>query len=372
MSSGTVHRPIPMVDVALQNGPLRDQIQAALMEVVDSGRYILGPHVQAFEREAAEFVGVPYAVGVANGTDAPHLALLAAGIGPGDEVITTPFSFIATANAIRYAGARPVFVDIDPATFNITAQGIEAAITPRTRAVLPVHLYGQPAEIGEIADLCQRRGLVLIEDCAQSLGAKRDGRMTGSFGLAGCVSFYPSKNLGAMGDAGLVVTTSAEFAEHLGRLRNHGSVEYGVHTETGFNSRLDEMQAAILRIKLRELVAYNESRRTAAREYGRLLAGLPLTLPAEDPRGEHIYHQYTILCDDREGLREKLSAAGVASALHYKLPLHRQRVLAEYAQGASFPVADSVAARCLSLPMFPGITSEQIARVAEVIRSALT
>jgi dTDP-4-amino-4,6-dideoxygalactose transaminase len=219
--------------------------------------------------------------------------------------------------------------------------------------------------------VCERHGLVLIEDCAQSLGAKRDGRMTGSFGIAGCVSFYPSKNLGAMGDGGLVVTRSAEFAEHLVRLRNHGSIEYGVHTETGFNSRLDEMQAAILRIKLRELHSYNAQRRAAAQEYGRQLAGLPLKLPVEDPRGEHIYHQYTILCDDRDGLREKLAAAGVASALHYKLPLHRQKVLTEYAQGKSFPVAESVAARCLSLPMFPGITREQIARVAEVIRAAL-
>lgn len=371
MSAGTMEPPVPMVDVALQNDPLREEIRAALMDVVDSGRYILGPHVQAFEQEAAEFIGVPHAVGVANGTDALHLALLAAGVGPGDEVITTPFSFIATANAIRYAGARPVFVDIDPETFNISPEGIEAAITPRTRAVLPVHLYGQPAQIGEIAGLCERRGLTLIEDCAQSFGARRDGRMTGSFGLAGCVSFYPSKNLGGMGDGGLVLTTSSGFAEHLRRLRNHGSAEYGVHIETGFNSRLDEMQAAILRIKLRALPGYNEARRAAADEYGRRLAGLPVTLPVADLRGEHIYHQYTILCDDRDGLREKLTAAGVASALHYKLPLHRQRVLAEYAAGASFPVAESVAARCLSLPMFPGITGAQIARVSDVIRSAL-
>lgn len=370
MSRGGGGRPIPMVDVALQNDPLREQIHAALGRVVDSGRYILGPEVEAFEAEAADFVGVAHGVGVANGTDALHLSLLAADIGPGDEVITTPFSFIATVNAIRYVGATPVLVDIDPRTFNLTAEAIAAAITSRTRAVLPVHLYGQPAPIAEIAALCERHGLALIEDCAQSFGARRGERMTGSFGLAGCVSFYPSKNLGAMGDAGLVVTPSADLAERLRRLRNHGSLEYGVHVETGFNSRLDELQAAVLRIKLRELEGYNAARREAARTYARHLAGLPLELPYEDPAGEHIYHQYTVLCEDRDRLRGRLAEAGVASALHYRLPLHHQEVLSGLASGP-LPVAEDVARRCLCLPMFPGITAEQIARVAEAVASAL-
>ena len=360
--------PIPMVDVGLQNGPLRRELEAALMQVVDSGHYILGPNVQAFEREAAAFLGVTEAVAVANGTDALYLALLAAGVGPGDEVITTPFSFIATANAIRYTGARPVFVDIDPATYNITADAVEAAITPATRAVLPVHLYGQPAAIEAIAALCAERGLALIEDCAQSFGAERGGRMTGAFSLAGCFSFYPSKNLGCMGDGGLVVTSSPEIAARLRRLRNHGSDRAGFHDETGFNSRLDELQAAVLRIKLRHLPDYNAARRQAAREYGRRLADVPVITPCEDPGGTHIYHQYTILCDDRDALRDALAAAGIASAVHYRLPLHRQRVLAEYAS-ASLPVAERVADQCLSLPMYPGITSEQVARVADAIRA---
>lgn len=259
--------PIPMADLSLQNGALRDEIAAALMAVVDGGQYILGPSVHAFEREAAEYLGAADAVAVASGTDALHLALRAAGVGAGDEVITTPFSFIATANAIRYAGARPVFVDIDPDSYNIGAAAIEKAITPRTRAVLPVHLYGQPAAVEDIAALCARRGLALIEDCAQSFGARRAGRMTGSFGIAGCFSFYPSKNLSGMGDAGLVASSSADFAARLRRLRNHGGDRYGVYDETGFNSRMDELQAAVLRIKLRHVDGYNEARRAAAREY---------------------------------------------------------------------------------------------------------
>lgn len=363
--------PIPMVDVSLQNGPLRREIAAALMQVLDSGQYVLGPNVAAFEREVAAYLGTSEAVAVASGTDALHLALLAAGIGPGDEVITTPFSFIATANAIRYVGARPVFVDIDPATYDIRADAIEAAITPATRAVLPVHLYGQPAAMEAIAALCTRLGLALIEDCAQSFGARRGARMCGAFGLAGCFSFYPSKNLGGLGDGGLVTTSSAEFAARLRRLRNHGSAQPGVHQETGFNSRLDELQAAVLRVKLRHVGAHNEARRVAAREYGRRLAGLPLSLPWEDLAGTHVYHQYTVLCADRDALRMVLARAGVASAVHYRVPLHRQPALADCAVDV-LPVAERVAAHCLSLPMFPGISPAQIERVAAVVRAALS
>ncbi len=362
---------VPMVDVSLQNGPLRQEIAAALLDVVDSGQYILGPNVAAFECEVAAYLGAAEAVALASGTDALHLALLAAGIGPGDEVITTPFSFIATANAIRYAGARPVFVDIDPVTYNIDADAVAAAITPATRAVLPVHLYGQPAAMEAIAALCARHGLLLIEDCAQSFGARRGARMCGAFGLASCFSFYPSKNLGGMGDGGMVVTSSADFAARLRRLRNHGSEHYGMHETIGFNSRLDELQAAVLRIKLRRVDAYNEARRAAAREYGRCLSGLPLSLPREDPAGTHVYHQYTVLCADREGLRAALAAQGVATAVHYRLPLHRQPTLAEYG-AAAMPVAERVAAHCLSLPMYPGISAAQIERVATVIAGALS
>ncbi|MDR2876544.1 MAG: DegT/DnrJ/EryC1/StrS family aminotransferase, partial [Chromatiales bacterium] len=261
------------------------------------------------------------------------------------------------------------FVDVDPQSYNIAAAAIEAAITPRTRAVLPVHLYGQAAAVDEIAVLCERRGLVLIEDCAQSFGARRAGRMTGSFGIAGCFSFYPSKNLAGMGDGGLVTTSSAEFAAHLRRLRNHGSDEYGVYDETGFNSRMDELQAAVLRIKLRHVAVYNAARRVAAREYAAALAGAAVRVPSESARGEHVYHQYTILCANRERVQTALAAAGIASALHYRLALHQQRVLTQYADNA-LPVAERVAASCLCLPMFPGITSAQIARVARVIHAA--
>lgn len=358
--------PIPMVDVGLQNGPLVEEMRAAMAAVLDSGQYILGPNVQAFEREVAAYLGVPEAISVASGTDALHLALVAAGIGPGDEVITTPFTFIATANAIRFTGASPVFVDIDEATFNITAGAIERAITPATRAVLPVHLYGQPAQMEAIAALCEERGLALIEDCAQSFGARRGGRQTGAFGLAGCFSFYPSKNLGGVGDGGLIVTASEETAAHLRRLRNHGSDRPGHHDEPGFNSRLDELQAAVLRIKLRHIDRFNAERREAASEYDRRLAGLAVKTPFADPGGEHIYHQYTVLCEDRDAVRNRLAAAGIASAVHYMLPLHRQPAFAAHAH-LSLPVAERAAARCLCLPMFPGLSSEQIARIAEVL-----
>lgn len=364
--SGGSAPPIPMVDVGLQNGPLVEEMRAAMAAVLDSGQYILGPNVQAFEREAAEYLGAAAAIAVASGTDALHLALVAAGIGPGDEVITTPFTFIATANAIRFTGATPVFVDVDPATYNITAEAIERAITPATRAVLPVHLYGQPAGMEAITALCEERGLVLIEDCAQSFGARRGGRQTGTFGLAGCYSFYPSKNLGGVGDGGLIVTSSEETAAHLRRLRNHGSERPGFHDELGFNSRLDELQAAVLRIKLRHIDRYNAERREAAREYDRMLAGTTLTTPYADPGGEHIYHQYTVLCEDRDAARERLARAGIASAIHYMLPLHRQRAFLAHAH-LSLPVAERAAAQCLCLPMFPGLSPEQIARIADVL-----
>lgn len=358
---------IPMVDLTVQHQRLRAELERAIAGVLDSGRYILGPNMEAFEREAAEFLGAREAVALASGTDALHLALLAAGVQPGDEVITTSFSFIATATAIRFTGARPVFVDIDPRTFNLDPVAVEQAITPATRAVLPVHLYGQPAAMEHLQAICRDRKLVLIEDCAQSFGASRGGRMTGTFGDAGCFSFFPSKNLGAIGDGGMVATDSPDLAHRLRRLRNHGSEQPGRHEQIGFNSRLDELQAAVLRVKLRHVTGFNEQRRRVAVQYNRLLAGLAVTTPYEDPEGVHVYHQYTVLSDAREQLQEALQQAGVASAIHYALPIPRQPVFAaDYAELA-LPVADSVARRCLCLPIYPELDDAQIARVAEAV-----
>jgi dTDP-4-amino-4,6-dideoxygalactose transaminase len=363
--------PIPMVDLRAQHLALEREILDAVSQVIESGRYILGPNVEAFEREAAEFLGARAAVAVASGTDALYLSLVAAGIGPGDEVITTPFSFIATATAIRFAGARPVFVDIDPLTYNIDPAAIEQAVTPATCAIIPVHLYGQPANIEAIKPICKRYDLALIEDCAQSFGARRGGGMTGSFGLTGCFSFYPSKNLGGVGDGGLIVTSSEEMAQRLRRLRNHGIERPGYHAEIGFNSRLDEIQAAVLRIKLRHIAEFNAGRQRVAREYTRLLADAPVTTPAEDPKGEHIYHQYTILWEDRDRLQEQLRARGISADIHYRMPIYKQKALAADYSKLSLPNVERIAGRCLSLPIFPEMTDQQIERVATAVRESL-
>lgn len=362
---------IPMVDLKTQYARLKDEIDAGLHAALESTAFVLGPNVQAFEKEAAEFLGVRHAIGVANGTEALHLSLLAAGIGEGDEVITSAFTFIATAEAIRYVGAKPVFVDIDPRTFNIDPAAVEAAITPKTRAVIPVHLFGQPCDMVRIQSICDRHGLKIVEDCAQTFGADIDGRQTGSLGLAAGFSFFPSKNLGAYGDGGLVTTNSDEIAQQVKMLRNHGSEVRYYHDVIGFNSRLDELQAVILRVKLKHIERFNEGRRRAAHQYSELMAGLPLETPYEDGIGLHVYHQYTLLSDRRDDIMAALQNAGIACAIYYPVPLHRQRVFAEYCAGVSLPATESVASRCLSLPMFPELTEEQVREVVAVIRGAV-
>jgi dTDP-4-amino-4,6-dideoxygalactose transaminase len=361
---------IPMVDLKTQYHQLKAEIDQGILEALENTQFILGPNVSAFEKEAAAYLGADYAVAVASGTDALHLAIAAAGIGPGDEVITTPFTFIATAEAIKYVGATPVFVDIDPRTFNIDPAIIEAAITPRTKAVIPVHLFGQPADMTSIANLCSRRNLILIEDCAQSFGAAIGGRMTGTIGALGCFSFFPSKNLGCFGDGGLISTNSAELAEQIRVLRNHGSKVRYHHSVIGYNSRLDELQAVILRVKLKQIDRFNTERRRVAHLYSQLLAGSRVQPPEEDGKGVHVYHQYTVLTDCRDEIMATLTEAGIASAIYYPIPLHRQEVFAAECAAVSCPVADEVAARCISLPVFPEMTDEQVREVARIVRGA--
>ncbi len=362
---------IPMVDLSAQYQALKTEIDAGLLAALDATQFILGPNVRAFEDEAAAHLGVRHAIGVANGTDALHLALLAAGIKEGDEVITSPFTFIATAEAIRYVGARPVFVDIDPRTFNIDVSLIEAAITPKTRAILPVHLFGQPADMAAIRALAIKHKLNLIEDCAQSFGADIEGRMTGSMSDAGSFSFFPSKNLGCFGDGGMVTTHSDEIAEQVRMLRNHGSKVRYYHDIIGYNSRLDEMQAVILRIKLGHIDSYNAERRRVAHRYNAGLAGLPLTTPHEDGIGTHVFHQYTLLTEHRDSIQQALQVEGIASAIYYPIPLHQQNVFKPDYPGLSLPVTEDVARRCLSLPIYPELPDASIDRICDAIKRAI-
>lgn len=362
---------IPMVDLKSQYHALKSEIDAAVQAVLESGRFILGPHGDALEREAAEYLGAPHAVACASGTDALHLALRAAGIKPGDEVITTPFTFIATAEAIRYVGATPVFVDIDPRTFNVDVHAIGAALTPRTRCVMPVHLFGQPADMPAIMALCEPRGIIVIEDCAQSFGAAIQGRMTGSIGAYGCFSFFPSKNLGGCGDGGLVTAATEEAANILRCLRNHGSQVRYHRDVIGYNSRLDEMQAAILRLKLRHIDRFNRERRRVARRYNELLAGSGVVTPHEDGKGVHVFHQYTLLTKRRDEVMQALQKADIACAVYYPIPLHRQKAFAGMSNATRAPVAERVAERCLSLPIYPEMSEAQILAVTEVIRQVL-
>mgnify|MGYP002725442222 CR=1 FL=1 len=364
---------IPMVDLKAQYRSLQDTLEPAMLTALEATQFILGPNVQAFEKEAAAYLGVEHAVGVASGTDALHLALIAAGVGAGDEVITTPFTFIATAEAIDYVGATPVFVDIDPRTFNLDLNAVESAITPKTRAVIPVHLFGQPVNMVELMELCVARDLHVVEDCAQSFGAtvetKNGSVQTGAFGDAGCFSFFPSKNLGCFGDGGLVTTNSSEIAEQLKSLRNHGSKVRYYHSEIGYNSRLDELQAVVLRAKLPQIDNYNQNRRRVAAAYAAGLEGLPVEIPFEDGFGTHVYHQYTLLSEQRENIMEALAAADIAHAIYYPVPLHQQEVFADSCHGVSLPVTEQVAAQCLSLPIYPELEGERVEQITDVIRS---
>jgi dTDP-4-amino-4,6-dideoxygalactose transaminase len=359
-----------MVDLKTQYHMLKAEIDTAVLAALESSQFILGPNVTALEQEAAVYLGASHAVTCASGTDALHLAILAAGIGPGDEVITSPFTFIATAEAICYAGATPVFTDIDPQTFNLDPAMIEKAITPRTKAVIPVHLFGQPADMAAFAAICEKHNLLLIEDCAQSFGAEISGRMTGTLGLLGCFSFFPSKNLGCYGDGGMVTCATAELAEQVRVLRNHGSRVRYHHSVIGFNSRLDDIQAAILRVKLKRIDEFNAGRRHVAHLYSSLLADVA-TVPHEDGTGKHVYHQYTILTDRRDAVMARLSEQQIASAVYYPIPLHRQDVFAQACEGVHLPVSEDVANRCMSLPVYPEMPDASVRLVAETVKEVL-
>ncbi len=364
---------IPMVDLKTQYEQLKNEIDQAVLEVLGSCHYILGPNVKAFEEESANALGVEYAIGCASGTDALHLALRAMDLKRGEEVITTPFTFFASCEAISLEGGEPVFVDIEENTFNIDPNRIEDAITPKTRAIIPVHLYGLSVDMDAINTIAKQHNLVVIEDSAQAFGAKFKGSMAGGMGHMGCFSFYPSKTLGAFGDGGMVTTNSAEFNDRLKALRDHGSHGRYNHVMLGVNSRLDEIQAAILRIKLRHIDDFNHGRRRVAAVYNTYLKDCDVITP--DSHNEesyyHVYHQYTILHPEREKIAAALKANNIASAVHYPKTVHRQPVYEKHFQDLSLPISERISEQCLSLPMYPEMTESQIQQVAEVIKETI-
>ena len=356
---------IQFVDLVRQYQNLKPELDAAMLRVAGRGDFILGEDVREFEKEFAAFNQVPFCIGVANGTDALHLALLALGIGTGDEVIVPANTFIASVLAISQTGARPVLVDCEPDYSTLDVKAVERALTPRTKAIMPVHLYGHPADMDPLLQIAKQRKLFIIEDAAQAHGATYKGRLCGTMGDIGCFSFYPGKNLGAFGDGGAVVTRNAQLAEKVSLLRNYGQKVKGLHSIKGFNSRLDTVQAAILRVKLKHLANWNEQRRAAAARYGRLLSGTQLGLPKVAPWASPIWHLYVVQSDDRPRLQQALDAANISHGIHYPVPVHLQECYRELGHGpGSFPVAETLASRIVSLPIFPEITEEELQRVA--------
>jgi UDP-N-acetyl-3-dehydro-alpha-D-glucosamine 3-aminotranferase len=368
-------KPIPQIDLRRQHDALREELLAAAGRVLAGSRFILGPEVEGLEGELAALGEARHGIGVNSGTDALLLALKAVGVGAGDEVITSPFSFVASASTIVLAGATPVYVDIDPETFNLDPERLSAAIGPRTRAIVPVHLYGQPAPMDRIVSIAQARGIAVVADAAQAIGARYDGKGVAAWGDAACLSFYPTKNLGACGDGGMILTTRDDVAERVRRLRDHGASRKYLHVELGFSSRLDELQAALLRVKLRRLPEWNERRRALAGRYSQLLRGLPLALPVERPPAWHVYHQYTVRTTKRDALATALGERSVGTAIHYPTILPCQPLFAPQPGSSAevdnaFPHAFQAAAEVLCLPCFPELTDEEVERVAAAVRHA--
>jgi len=364
---------VPFLDLRAHHEPLMDEFVNAFRQVTDTSAFAGGPFVARFEAEFAGFCGSRHALGLASGTDALWLSLLALGVGPGDEVITVPNSFMATAEAISLCGARPIFVDVDPETYTMDPEQLEAAITLRTQAIIPVHLFGQTAAMDEITTIARRHGTPVVEDACQAHGASYKGRKAGSIGVAGRSSFYPGKNLGAFGEAGALTTDDPDLRSKVQVLRDHGQAAKYLHSMIGWNARMDGIQAAVLSVKMRRLAAANEARRVHARLYNDLLADEPRVIrPVVGPDNTHVYHIYAVRVQDRDGVLQRMAARGVNCAIHYPVPIHRQKAYAFLGLGpGSFPVAEQCAKEFLSLPMYPELTEEQIRFVVDNLKECL-
>jgi dTDP-4-amino-4,6-dideoxygalactose transaminase len=362
---------VPLVDLKAQYREIKHDVAEAIHGVLDRTDFILGADVQELEKEYAAFVGAAEAVAVDSGISALELGMRALGIGPGDEVITPANSFIASSSAISFTGATPVWVDVDPKTYNITAETVAVAITPRTKAIMPVHLYGQTVDIDPILALAHQKGLMVVEDACQAHGAHYGDRLAGSLGEVAAFSFYPGKNLGAYGDAGMLTTNSAELAERVRMIRNYGQRQKYDHTYLAWNRRMDTIQAAILRVKLRRLVEWTAARQRIASLYDELLADAPVVLPTRDPKSDHVFHLYVIQVDNRDDVLAELQSRGIGAGIHYPIPIHLQAAYRDRGFGpGSFPVTEAAAPRLLSLPLYPEMTDEQVRTVAGAVIGA--
>ncbi len=360
---------VPLLDLKAQYASIRPEVDQAVKSVIDSARFIGGPEITALEEEIARYSQCAHAIGVASGTDALILAIRALGVGYGDEVIVPTYSFIATAGAVANCGAKPIFVDIDPATYNIDPQAIEKAVTPRTKAVIIVHLYGQCCDMDAVLEVCGRHGIPVIEDAAQAIGSEWKGRRAGSMGTLGCFSFFPSKNLGAMGDGGMVTSQDPALADRVRLLKEHGGRPKYYHAIIGTNSRLDALHAAVLRVKLRHLDSWSEGRARNAAIYNRLFEGSRVVTPRHDPRTRHIYNQYVIRVADRDKVRKELTERGIGTEIYYPVPFHLQKCFAGHGHSeGDFPHAEAAARDTLALPIYPELTQEQIEYVATSVR----
>jgi dTDP-4-amino-4,6-dideoxygalactose transaminase len=364
---------VPYLDLKAQYSSIKPEIDAAIARVLDSGQFVLGPEVAGFEQDFAVYCGASECIALNSGTSALHLALLAAGVGPGDEVVTAPFTFVASIAAILYAGARPVLVDIDPRSFTIDPAAIEAAITPRTKAILPIHLYGQTADMDPIMEVARRHGLVVIEDAAQAHGAKYKGHPAGSIGDMACFSFYPGKNLGAYGEGGAVTTNNPEYARTIRMLRDWGQDRKYHHVLRGYNFRMEGFQGAILRVKLRHLEKWTERRRGMVRQYNELLADCDIQKPNEMPWAHHVFHVYTIRTEDRDAMQSGLTEQGIQTGIHYPVPAHLQPAYSDLGYGpGDFPQSEAASKQVLSLPLYPELSSQAIAEVAGAVKKIVS
>jgi len=361
--------PIAYLDLQAQMRAIRKDVDAAIARTLDNCTFCLGPDVAQFENDFARFIGADHCIGFNSGTSALHVALLLLDIGPGDEVVTTPFTFVATSWAISYTGAKPVYVDIEDATFNLDPKLVERAITPHTRAILPVHLYGHPADLEPLLEICRKQNLPLVEDAAQAHGAKYRGKTVGAFGAMAAFSFYPGKNLGAYGEGGALVTNNAALAARARALRDHGTTRRYYHDEVGFNYRMEGIQGAVLAVKLRHLARWTDERRRVAHRYAELLAETPLQLPGEADYAESAWHLYVVRHPLRDELKKHLESNRIGCGLHYPLPLHLQKCYAKLGhKPGDFPVAEKAARECLSLPIYPELTEEQVLRITDVVK----